>query len=389
MMHLGDNSQTRANSITIAVVMCLLAAIFSLLTKQRVEAVASAPDNVASAAAQPSQPAIDLPPATQPLSLTLSPSTLLLETDPSSPVTSSFQIFNNSDETEHLQISLMKFAADQTGAAPVIREFDSGDDFKNWMHITPSTISVEPDTWKTVQITFEPPREAALSYYYAIVVSRQTKTPALGGETAIVGAPAILALTTVRSPLAKQELQLKSFRATKRVFEFLPVEFELVVENTGNIHLAPIGNIFINNSSKKDIGQLQINKSNGLILPGSTRTYTLKWEEGFPLFKPVIKDGTVVTDAQGKPKMHLEWDLSKANLLRIGKFSAHLLFIYDDGKRDVPTEAVVNFFVMPWRILAVIGFIVLCVSLVVLMPIIWIMKKAKQQRQTNTVSNRP
>lgn len=388
MMHLGTRKPSRRISIKTAFLLCVFATCLAVTSITQAQGAEPAAPTEATTSAESPDAAPVVPPATQPLSLTLSPSTLLLETDPSSPVSSSFQIFNNSDETEHLRISLMKFAADQTGAAPVIREFDVADEYKNWMRFSPSTVTVESDTWQTVQITFDPPKEAALSYYYAIVVSRQAQTPALEGETAIVGAPAILALTTVRSPLAKQELQLKSFRATKRVFEFLPVEFELVVENTGNIHLAPIGNIFINDSSKKDIGQLQLNKSNGLILPGSTRTYTLKWEEGFPLFKPIVKDGAVVTDAQGTPKMHLEWDLSKANLLRIGKFSAHVLFIYDDGKRDIPTEAVVNFFVMPWRILAVVSFILLCIALVILMPIIWIVKKARQ-RHSAPANNRP
>lgn len=322
------------------------------------------------------------PPNTQPVTLTISPATLLLETDPGKAVTSSFQVFNSSTETEHLRVSLLKFSADQTGSAPVLQEFTPEDTYKDWLTFNTNTLSVEPKTWQTVQINFNPPESAALSYYYAIVVSRQTSEEPKEGETAVIGAPALLTLVTVNSPYTKQELQLKSFKATKKLFEFLPVEFELTVENTGNIHLAPVGNIFIDGFNKKDAGVIQINRTNGLILPGSTRTYTLKWEDGFPQYTIEEKDGKVVLDKNGKPKQKLSWDFSKANLFRMGRYTGHLVFIYDNGVRDVPTESRVSFWVLPLRILAVGGVILTLALLGIFIPIIWAIKKIKKTSES-------
>lgn len=343
---------------------------------------ATSAQTVPSATASTAQPAATpIPAPKSPLSLTLSPSSLLIETDPNTPVTSSFQVLNTGSKTEHLTVSLLTFSADASGAAPTIRQFSENDLHKDWMTFLPNSFSIEPATWKTVQVSFSPPETAALSYYYAILITRTTSAEVGEGETAIVGAPAMLALTTVRSPLAKQELQLKSFRTTKRVFEFLPVEFEVEVQNTGNIHLAPIGNIFVSSDSTKDIGQLQINKTNGLILPGSTRTYTLTWAEGFPLFTPEEKNGAIVVDDRGKPKLRLNWDFSNANLFRFGKFTGHLIFIYDDGQRDIPTEALLTFYVIPWRILAVVGFVGLLLLFGIWVPLRWILQKTKNSRK--------
>jgi hypothetical protein len=43
--------------------------------------------------------------------------------------------------------------------------------------------------------------------------------------------------------------------------------------------------------------------------------------------------------------------------LRFGHYTAHLVMVYDDGNRDVPLEAYVSFWVIPWRL--VIGLIII------------------------------
>ncbi|MCA9369203.1 hypothetical protein KC721_02810 [Candidatus Woesebacteria bacterium] len=324
----------------------------------------------------------------QPLSLTLSPPTLLLETDPAEPVSSSFQVFNNSTEDEYLQLSVLKFTADQTGSSPILQEFEPEDDFKNWLSFNEERFTITPTTWKTIQVTFTPPPSASLSYYYAIVISRQSNPNPGSGETAVVGAPALLTLVTVNSPFAKQELQLKNFIVTKKMFEFLPVEFELTVENTGNIYLAPIGNIFINSSKKSDVGVIQINASNGLILPGSTRTFKLSWDDGFPRYETQQENGKIVYDSSGNPKKKLSWDLTRAQLFRFGKFTGHLVFIYDNGMRDVPTESIVDFWVIPVRLLAVAGVLLLLVLIGICLPLFMVIKKLLRKTGTTTKSTK-
>jgi hypothetical protein len=46
----------------------------------------------------------------------------------------------------------------------------------------------------------------------------------------------------------------------------------------------------------------------------------------------------------------LQWNWADASKLRWGKYTAKLLFVYDDGKRDVPVEGEVSFWVIPWRL---------------------------------------
>ena len=63
-----------------------------------------------------------------------------------------------------------------------------------------------------------------------------------------------------------------------------------------------------------------------------------------------MKDGSVLLKG-GKQVYALKWDSSKLSHLRIGRYTANLVMTYDDGKRDVPLEAVVSFWVIPWRLI--------------------------------------
>ncbi len=170
-----------------------------------VKAQVAASPQVASSAADVFVPE----PNISPLSLTVSPVSLLIETDPGVPVTTSFQVLNTGTETEYLKVTLLKFESDETGSSPVIVPFDATDQQQQWLAVSPDRFDVAPNIWKTLTVSFLPPQDAALSYYYALMVSRQVDQKPANGETGVVGAPALLALTTVRSPLAKQELQLK------------------------------------------------------------------------------------------------------------------------------------------------------------------------------------
>ncbi len=318
--------------------------------------------------AQVATPSSDLPtspspiptpePPEQSLNLTVSPISVLLEVNPGEAVTGSMRILNNGTEVEELQLELATFSADPGGSKPIIRPFEPHEAHQSWLVPESRTVSVSPGEWKTISLTFSPPKEAALTYYYAVIVNRQANAELEGGGTVIAGAPAVLVLATVNSPNAKQELQLVSFKSPKKVYEFLPAEFEVQVENTGNVHLAPLGNVFIDGGGKKDIGILSFNQASGLVLPDTTRTYTVRWEEGFPFYETVSQDGVVELNEDGTVKRKLNWDLPLSKL-RFGKYTAHLLMVYDNGDRDVPVESTLTFWVVPWRFLAVAGVILL------------------------------
>jgi hypothetical protein len=137
----------------------------------------------------------------------------------------------------------------------------------------------------------------------------------------------------------------------KQFYEFLPTNFTIKLKNTGNVHIAPRGNIFIDQGNTHDLAILEVNSEKGNILPSSNRNFEAKWQDGFPVYREKIKDGRTSLDEQNNIEYELKWNWQDASKLRFGKYTAKLLLVYDDGHRDVPLEGEVLFWVVPWRML--------------------------------------
>jgi len=326
----------------------LLLILCTLLFPSPSPALAQSPT---SESATPS--AMVAPEPTAALDVTVSPISLVFDTDPGVSQTETIRIRNNSSVSEYLVISLATFVPDATGEQPVLRDFETSDSYQDWMSFSETSFVVSPGTWKSVDVTFAPPPDAVFNYFYAIIIDRQRTVTPQAGETVITGAPAILSLANVRSPNTIRELQVVSFTTPAVMFEFLPITFSVGVKNTGNTFLAPSGSIFIDGNGVKDVAILSFNPERGNVLPNSQRTYTTSWSDGFPLYVEKIVGGKKQKGETGEQLYELKWDFSQADRLRIGKYTARLLLIYDNGTRDIPIESVVSFWVVPWRILAV------------------------------------
>ena len=134
-----------------------------------------------------------------------------------------------------------------------------------------------------------------------------------------------------------------------------------LVKNTGNIHLVPSGDIFLDWGGKKTHVVLSANEKRSNVLPGQEKTYTTVWDDGLIVRVPKEEDGEVVTDDDGNIKYETKINFDKPlSRFRIGKYTANLLMIYDNGERDVPLEGTLSFWVIPIRlILLFIGFMFL------------------------------
>lgn len=286
------------------------------------------------------------------LRLTTSPLPINLSVEPGHSVSVPLRIKNDGDQKENLRIDLMKFKADGEGGAPLPIDRESGDDFLDWVHFSEENFPIETNQWKTINATFDVPETAAFGYYYAVVFSRAGEISPTGErQTTVTGGTAILVLLEAKVPNAKREVTVTSFSSDHHWYEFLPASFMVKLRNTGNVHIAPRGNIFIGRPGKKADTVVEVNLGKGNILPDSNRIFEAKWSEGFPLYQDKEEDGKKVLDEQGKSVLELTWNWKDASKLRFGKYEAKLLLVYDDGMHDVPIEGTVQFWVIPWRLL--------------------------------------
>ncbi len=292
------------------------------------------------------------------LHLITSPLPILLTVKPGSTATTDLRIKNGGSHTERLKVDLLKFGAQGEEGQPALLDPEPGDEQFKWVSFSQNSFDAGPNEWKTIKMTVKVPKTAAFGYYYAVTFSRASKDPVIKDQkTALRGATAVLVLMEAVSPNAKREMKLADFVSKKGLYEYLPAEFKVRVYNNGNVHLAPAGSIFITKGNKP-IGTIPINKDHGNVLPKSYRFFESQWMDGFPHYAEDTANNQTVVDKKGRQKNRLVWNLADIGKIRFGKYSASLVMVYDDGKRDIPLEATVSFWVIPWRFLLVAGLVI-------------------------------
>ena len=308
---------------------------------------------VATGFAVPTAHAFTNPPdnPTGALNLTTSPLPISLTAKPGESVSTDIRIRNDGTATEQIKTSVLTFGASGESGTPQLITPTPSDTFINWASFSPSTFSDPPNTWETVHMTIKLPKSAAFGYYYAVVFSRANQaTPSGTNQANLSGAIAVLVLLDADVPGAKRSVQVVSFTADHALYEFLPASFTVRLHNDGNVHVAPIGNIFITKGGK-NLALLNLNLAGGNILPNTNRVFTTAWSDGYPSYQTKVQDGKVVLDAKDNPESSLTWGTFNLSKIRFGRYTAHMVMAYNDGTRDVPIEATLEFWVVPWRLI--------------------------------------
>lgn len=320
-----------------------------------------------------------------PLNVTISPATLQMNTEPGNPVTATVRVLNNNPQPETLKVRTSGFGADPTGEKPVLYEFIDGEHpEKDWLTASTNEITIEPFTWATVDLTFAPDDTAAFSYYYSVLFERSTIITD-SSVNPVVGIPAVLILTTVQADNMIREAELVDFTSNRSWYEFLPADFSVSVKNTGNVHVAPIGNIFIHQGNRKNIASLKVNTTRGFILPDSTRSFVASWEHGFPAYRAELdEDGNVLKNRDGTTKYKLQWDPGFSTNFYVGKFVANLVVIYDNGQRDIPLEKEIEFWVIPWKLLLALTVALGLLLTGLIMPISAFIRRFRKKRSKSS-----
>lgn len=302
-------------------------------------------------------------------SLQVTPSPIVETILPGKSKVIELKIRNNGNKAELLKVQPKSFNFKGDTSSVELSDKPPAE-VSDWISFNQPTFSIEPGAWYTERITFNPPKTAGFSYSFALVINRVNEVKPTGGNPALQGTVAVFTLLNVDRPGAVKQLSIKSFNAGKKVYEYLPVEFNISLTNNGNTIIQPYGNIYIQRDSKSNspISVIPVNEARGYILPNTTRSLQGTWGQGFPAFN------TQKSADNASEKTTLKWDWSKVKDFRFGRYTAKAVAVYNDGSRDVPLEAETVFWVIPWKI--ILAFLVV-VSLLVLGLVTFIRQTSK------------
>ena len=288
------------------------------------------------------------------LSIEISPLPIELTTKPGTSTSATLRVRNSGTLPEVLKASLKIFSQDGPNGTVNLRNPGPGDEVVKWVSFDRPVFLAPPGEWQSIKMTVNVPASAAFGYYYAVQFALANPPKTQPGQAGLQGAVAIFVLLNADAPGASRKIDVTTFSSDHTSYEFLPVNFTVRVHNSGNVHAAPHGNIFIKRGSKQ-VAALDVNSTEGQVLPGSNRVFKVSWNDGFPVYVPILDaSGQPVLDKNGQPKMSLKWDFSKVSHLRFGHYTADLLLVYNDGQRDIPITGTLSFWVVPWRIVAAV-----------------------------------
>ena len=308
------------------------------------------------------------------INLTLSPVFMNVMVEAGKTTKRTFKVTNNNNFVENYQIVVLKYIPDNKGSI-IPADFNKQDDTVRWFTFSKTAISVGPRSTETVTFELSPPADAFLGYYFGIAIERAKEEFLPTDTTNVVGAATIPVLLEVRRQIGKEMVgaegdptkyktaEVASFRTTSPWYEYVPAEFEIAFKNTGKIHLVPFGEIFIGQGKNKELAAVSVNEGSSNTLPGSQRVYKVAWNDGFIVREPVKENGSVKQDAKGAIvyKTNVYWD--KLTQFRIGRYTANLVLVYNNGQFDVPLEQQISFWILPWKIILVATLIIVLVIL--------------------------
>lgn len=304
----------------------------------------------------------------QGFALQVSPSPLVATVRPGESKTLELKLRNTAPRSDTYTIEARGFRFDNT-TGTVTLDDRLAPDIARWLTLPAAGFTIQPGQWLTQKITIAVPPEAGFSYHFALVISRSGDTPRAPAGSQLKGSVAVFTLINVDKPGATRSLQIVSITTDRPVYEYLPATVSVRLKNTGNSIVQPYGTLYIQRSlhDTSPLATMPLNDANTYLLPGSERTLTLTWDDGFPVYRTASNAGTSRTS--------LEWNIDRIRAVRLGEYTAKVVAAYNDGRRDVPLDAAVTFWVVPWKT----GLIVLAV-IVGLGLVIYRLSKARTQR---------
>ncbi len=294
--------------------------------------------------------------------LTISPPRMELGGNPGTTIEGEMTLFNEEAETKTLYSSTQNFEARGESGAPYFLPERTG--LATWISIQ-DQVTLKPQERKTIPFTIKIPDNAEPGGHFAAIFWGTFPAAIEGGQVAIGGRLGVLILLRVAGEV-EEKGGLVDFRTEGgRFLTKLPIVFAYRFSNDGGDRIKPEGEIKIKNILGFTSAVLDANKSEGNVLPRSSRKYEALWHS----------KGQKIGDLTKKEELALFEQLAKAEKMgffetagdqwrnfAFGLYTAKLTLTY--GQEGKTAQASYRFFVIPWQllsiivvILAIIGFL--------------------------------
>ncbi len=233
------------------------------------------------------------------------------------------KVRNGGDSEQAVVVKIQDFVVQDDKGTPVpVEEQVSGRwAASTWVAVSPAKFVIKPGELKQLDLTVVVPDDALAGGHYAVVFYEPVQGIQIEGtKSAVALNVGTLVYITVPGPIT--ENAFVSRMDLPKFSEYGPIPITTEIENLSDIHIQPVGAIEIYNWLGKLNSTLALEEGKN-IFPGKSRIYENTWPQ--------------------------KWGF--------GKYKAYLKASY--GTQGNILTATVFFWIIPWRVMAMVALLVL------------------------------
>lgn len=216
------------------------------------------------------------------------PGKIELEIKPGESVTRNITVTNRMGDTRFFKLEVEDFTGSDNAEATVVLLGDEKGPYslKDYISFPEDTFELKHGERAVIPVTVFVPADAEPGGLYGSVLSSTASKPneVSGASNTIVARIGTLFFVTIPGPV-HNDGQLKEFttKGSQKMFGAGPIDFRLLYENRGSVHVNPYGEIRVKNLLGKEVANIEV--SAWFAMPGSLRSREVKWPSSFLIGK--------------------------------------------------------------------------------------------------------
>lgn len=291
------------------------------------------------------------PPAARAFTVTLVPPTLEFTAEPGETLHSEVKLFNESTEPLTLYPSTANFTAKDEAGTPNFDPQEAQVDLAAWVSVDRPSYTIPVGEKITVPVTIAVPANADPGGHYAALFFGNAPPGTAVSGIAVSSKIGALVILRVEGQVVERAV-VRDFMLHdgRTALTQPPVQFDVRIQNTGNVHIRPTGTITVHNMFGGQTTVLTLNSAQGAILPNSSRLFTAAWQ----------KASAAPPSGNFFQQVASQW-----RNFALGSYTATIDGTY--GTSAQPLTATIHFSIFPWQLL--LTLLVIIIVLIILLVI--------------------
>jgi len=226
----------------------------------------------------------------------ISPALIEESLDPGITREYTFEVENLDDAEKTYFLFTRNISGVGDGGAPIFARDElerTGFELADWITMETNQIVVPARGSQAISFTMDVPADASPgSHFGGVFVSAEP--PKLEKSGAAVGFQVANIISIRVSGEAVEQANIRQFSTGKFLYGAQDIDFNVRIENDGNVLVRPMGPLEIKNSLGKNVGTVMFNENQAGVFPGAAREFDLQWigdSVGFGRYEAILSAG--------------------------------------------------------------------------------------------------